>query len=300
MSTEWMSAGEKGAVLGIRFVVFLCTVLGRRAGRFFLLFLAFYYVLFSRRARRASKSYLTKLHPGQAGFWRSYRHVLTFARVTLDRLFFAQGRTDLFEVSSQGEEHLRELRERKRGALLLLAHVGSFEAARALSEDRQFRVNILGYFRNARMLNSTLEELNPNINLRLIDLTPDSVGFVFKVQKCIEAGEIVATMGDRVGTDGKTAQATFLGAPAQFPTGPFLLAAVLGCPVFLAFGLYSEPNRYQLCCEPFAERIVLPRREAREPALAELAQRYATRLEEHCRRAEYNWFNFYDFWEKAG
>jgi predicted LPLAT superfamily acyltransferase len=25
-------------------------------------------------------------------------------------------------------------------------------------------------------------------------------------------------------------------------------------------------------------------------------QRYVTRLEFHCRRAPYNWFNFYDFW----
>ena len=191
---------------------------------------------------------------------------------------------------------MHALRDKKQGALFILAHVGSFEAARTFSEDKAFRINALGYFRNARMLNSTLEKLNPNINLRLIDLTPDSIDFIFTVKERIKAGEIVSTMGDRVGVDGKFAMADFLGKPAPFPTGPFLLAGMLHCPVYLAFGLYSEPNRYDLYCEPFAEAIKLPRGD-REQALAEQVQKYAARLEHYCRRSELNWFNFYDFWE---
>ena len=33
-----------------------------------------------------------------------------------------------------------------------------------------------------------------------------------------------------------------------------------------------------------------------DETLEETMQRYVTRLEFHCRRAPYNWFNFYDFW----
>ena len=87
----------------------------------------------------------------------------------------------------------------------------------------------------------------------------------------------------------------FLGAPASFPTGPYLLAAALGCPVYLGFGLYHEPNRYALYCEPFAERVVLPRA-TRAEAVRDHVARYAARLEHFCRLAPYNWFNFYDFW----
>jgi predicted LPLAT superfamily acyltransferase len=64
------------------------------------------------------------------------------------------------------------------------------------------------------------------------------------------------------------------------------------------FGLYTAPSRYDLYCEPFAERITLPRR-GREQALLDVVQRYADRLEEHARRAPDNWFNFYDFWGSA-
>jgi predicted LPLAT superfamily acyltransferase len=108
----------------------------------------------------------------------------------------------------------------------------------------------------------------------------------------------VAVLGDRVGVNEKTATAQFLGAPARFPTGPFTLAALLRCPIYLTFGLYRAPNRYDLYCEPLAQHLELPRG-AREAALAAHVQRYADRLEHYCRLAPDNWFNFYDFWGDA-
>ena len=87
----------------------------------------------------------------------------------------------------------------------------------------------------------------------------------------------------------------FLGGRARFPTGPFVLAAVLHCPVLLTFGLHHAPNRYDLYCEPFAERSTCraPRAKRR---CASYVQRFASRLEHYCRLAPDNWFNFYDFW----
>ncbi|MEL6187082.1 MAG: lipid A biosynthesis acyltransferase, partial [Myxococcota bacterium] len=83
---------------------------------------------------------------------------------------------------------------------------------------------------------------------------------------------------------------------ARFPTGPFMLASILQCPIYLTFGIFREPNLYQLSCEPFAERLSLPRR-GRDDALREHVQRYARALEAKARSAPDNWFNFYDFWE---
>ncbi len=60
--------------------------------------------------------------------------------------------------------------------------------------------------------------------------------------------------------------------------------------------MFFEPNRYALSCEPFAEQIVLPRKD-RDAALAAYVERFARRLEDKARSAPDNWFNFYDFWE---
>jgi predicted LPLAT superfamily acyltransferase len=88
----------------------------------------------------------------------------------------------------------------------------------------------------------------------------------------------------------------FLGEPAPFAHGPFILASLLECPVYLFFCL-REGNGYRIYCEPFAERIVLPRGE-RVPRLREYLQQYARRLEAYCMKAPYQWFNFYDFWRR--
>jgi len=75
-----------------------------------------------------------------------------------------------------------------------------------------------------------------------------------------------------------------------------VLAHALGCPVYLFFCL-KERDGHRLYFEPFAERIALPRRE-RAAHLAEHARRYAERLEYYCRKAPFQWFNFFDFWAR--
>ena len=82
---------------------------------------------------------------------------------------------------------------------------------------------------------------------------------------------------------------------AVAPSGVYLLAAALHCPVYLIFGLYRDPNRYDIHCELFAEEVVLPRN-ARPAGIAVYAQLYADRLAHYGRLAPDNWFNFFDFW----
>jgi predicted LPLAT superfamily acyltransferase len=294
---RWQDVAEKGSVLAIRLLVVLATTLGRPAARAALHLVAAWYVLFHPAVRRASRDYLVRLQR-RAGLADVYRHVLCFARVTLDRLFLVRGDARSFELSFNGEAHLRALRDSRRGALLLLSHVGSFEVLRASSEARDLPVAFLGYFRNARMINAALRELNPAVDAQLIEIRPGDPSFVLEVEQRIAEGSPVGTMSDRVGFDGKSVVAPFLGTPARFPPGPYLLAAALGCPVYLVFCLYREPNRYELHCEPFAERVSLPRA-ARAEALAGYAARYAARLEHYCRLAPLNWFNFYDFWSRS-
>jgi len=285
---------ERGSVLGIRILVVLSTLLGRRLTSLVLPVIATWYALLDGQVRRASLDYLRRIH-GRATLGQVIRHVGCFAQVTLDRLFMLRGRLDVFDVHTHGEAHLTGLAERKQGALLIMAHLGSFEIMRSLSATRRLPVNILGYFQNAQLINAVLVGLDPATDARFISVRPNDPTFVFEVEDRIRAGEMVGTMGDRVGFDGKAVRVPFLGGTAAFPTGPYLMAAVLHCPVYLAFSLYRAPNRYDLYCEPFAEQVHLPRGD-RQAALTGLAARYAARLEAYCREAPENWFNFYDFW----
>ncbi len=114
----------------------------------------------------------------------------------------------------------------------------------------------------------------------------------------IDRGEIVAIAADRL-PEGDAEQgipARFLGAPALFPRGPFILASILKCPVFTAFCTRTPEGRYLLDVEPFANPLRLPRKQRNEH-LNRVVQSYAHRLESICQRSPLEWFNFFKFWQ---
>lgn len=264
--------------------------------RAFLRLLALYYALFDRRVIAASRQWWTAVD-GEAPPWRKiYGHVRRFANVSVDRIFLLSDRAGAFTFSRDGDDHLARLERERRGAILLGAHLGSFEAMRLGGQHDELRLNIVGNFSNAAMANALLDRIGGGKNrARVIHADPSDIGFVFTIKERIEAGEMVAILGDRVAEGQASVTVDFFGRPARFPSGPFVLASLLKCPVYLTFGLFHEPNHYALSCEPFAERLDIPRKD-REAALRAHVQRFAHRLEDKAREAPDNWFNFYDFW----
>jgi len=293
---EWLRLPELGSTAAITALVWASRLVGRRGIRGVLYGVALYYALFARRAAMASRQYLSLLYE-RVTFAMIYRHVLQFVQCALDRIFFVRERFEPFETTHHGEEHLVGLQRSGRGAILLGAHLGSFEAMRALAKARDLKISAVVHFENARRINAVLRRLNPGFMESIIEIDPENRGFILEVQQRVEAGEMVAILGDRVGLGEKSVEVEFLGRPARFPTGPFLLAAALGCPIYLTFGLHHPPNRYSLYCVPFADRLELPRA-SRQQAVVDQVQRWAGRLEYFCRVAPYNWFNFYDFWKR--
>jgi predicted LPLAT superfamily acyltransferase len=293
--SEWLARRERGTRMGIRTLLLVTRVLGRRGGRVLLRVIMFYFTLFAPAARRASRQWYERV-TGHSSFWTSYRHMLRFAEVALDRLFFVRGQLEHFEFDRKGTQLMQELVASGRGAILLGAHFGSFEAMRAAARGSSLPINILAHNENARMIAAFLDEVSGGQSrVRVIEIDPRARTYILEVQRCIDAGELVAVLGDRLGLNERSTTVEFFGAPARFPTGPYIMASVLRCPVLTVFGTYVAPRRYVLRCEMFAERVELPRKD-RERALAGYVEQYARRLEHYARAAPDNWFNFYDFW----
>lgn len=94
---------------------------------------------------------------------------------------------------------------------------------------------------------------------------------------------------------GRNVQVDFLGHPAPFPQGPWLLAGLLMPGQFTVLPKARE-GRYRVILEPFAD-AVLWRRSDRQQVIADWATRYAERLGHYCLEAPQQWFNFYPFWK---
>jgi predicted LPLAT superfamily acyltransferase len=291
---QWLRERERGSMFGIRALLFAHRLFGRGFAAVILRVVAFYYVVFAASVRRTSRDYLRRVID-DPGFFDVVRHVATFAICSFDRILLAAGKTGGFAFERTGDHHLAALARDKRGALLLGAHLGSFEVLRAMSDHEGLVVNVLAHFANARKITAVLETVAPGMSARIIAIDPDAPHYVLRVRECIEAGELVAVLGDRTGLGEGVATVDFLGGKAALPTGPYALASVLHCPIYLTFGLFVGGNRYSLFCEPFAESVELPRAE-RAARMQALAQRYADRLEVYVRKAPYCWFNFFDFW----
>ena len=293
---DWLSVRESGTLRGLRFLAFTLTYVGRAPARFMLYFVSLYYLLRHGVARRASRDFLTRAgHP--AGWLWQWRHITRFAHAALDRVAFVSGHASRFDITRTGSHHLDALHEQQRGALLIGAHLGSFEAMSASGRaERPQPLNVVVNEANAKRMGELLSSLDPQRSAHFISLEGSPVVAALEIRDRIEAGELVALLADRIGDENDTVTVDFFGAPARFPKGPFALAAALKCPVYLTFGLYRGGRRYDLFCEPFADPLRLERKD-RAGAIARVVARYAERLEEYARREPLNWFNFYDFWE---
>lgn len=302
----WLSTVERGSILGMRLTVWFYRLFGRRLSALFILPIVGYFFLTDRKGRRASRRYLERLYArpdarlvlGRAPtLWDCFLHYREFAQSILDRLAFWLGDTRDLEFIFHGEEHFARLLAIKQGAIVLGAHIGSFDALRVLAERGRIAVNVLMFTQHAQRINSLFSRLNPDADVRVINLYPPSVRSVLAIRDRVRRGEFVAILGDRVGIgdERRVTRVPFLGKAASFPEGPFLLASALQCPVLLMVGLRRNATTYEVFTESLAERVSLPET-SRAERLHELVEAYVRRLEAYCSRAPYQWFNFYDFW----
>ncbi|MGZ5269492.1 MAG: LpxL/LpxP family acyltransferase [Ramlibacter sp.] len=298
-SPQWMLRKERGNLFWLRVMSTLSVWIGRRPSRVVLYGIALYFVVAASAARKASRNYLDRCLGRRASWLDVYRHVLSFASTIHDRVYLLNDRRDLFDLRTDEEELASMLkRVEQQGAFLLGAHVGSFEVLRSLaSAEPWLKLSVAMYPENARRINQTLAAINPKAVQDIIAL--GHVDSMLRVNQALRDRAVVGILADRAVRADQPLTLPFLGAPAQFATGPFRLAALMKRPVYFMVGLYRGGNRYDV----HFELIHDPARDAalaKDAAVREMLTRYVDALERHCRSAPYNWFNFYDFWESDG
>lgn len=302
---HWSRQAERGSALGLRLTVLSYRLLGDTFARLLLRPIVGWLFLSGKAARKASLDYLRRLHAMQPGapaptWGNAYRHMLAFADANLDKLAAWTGRVAHAGLTFDRQRDFEALLASGHGAVLLGAHFGNLEMMRALAHLNGIaRVNAVVYTDHAQRFNAALASTDPGFEVNLLQISNLGPDTAILLREKIERGELLVIVGDRTppAENGRVVTADFLGAPALFPQGPFILAALLECPVFL-FVCAREQRGYCVHFEPFAERIELPRGR-REAAIAVYAQRYADRLAVLCQRAPFQWFNFFDFWAGA-
>ena len=293
-TADWIRHRERGNIALLRIMAFISLRLGRTLSRIPLYGIAIYFFLFAPSARRHSRHYL-RLALGHAPRARDrFRQILSFATTIHDRVYLINQQFQLFNITIEGEAMMRAQSASGRGALLMGAHMGSFEVMHSLGRrQRGLQVAMAMYEENARKINATLAAINPRLVPDIIYL--GRIDAMLNIAERLGRGAFIGVLGDRTLGREAVQAVTMLGERAYLPTGPMRAAAILRCPVFFMAGLYRGKNNYHVVFERIADFSATPGA-ARNVAVHSAIERYAAVLDEHCRANPYNWFNFYDFW----
>jgi predicted LPLAT superfamily acyltransferase len=298
----WAQQGERGNRFVLRLMAFIAVAFGRPVARLVLHPITCYFLAFAPQARRHSARYLARALGRPPTLAERYRHFHAFASTVLDRVYLARGRVHEFDLHLEGGPFMDALVAQGRGALLIGAHLGSFEALHAVGASRPgLRVAMAMYPDNARLIHEALQAIAPGFELDIIPIgRPSST---LAVRDRLDAGGLVGMLGDRVlGQEGPRSgivELPFLGHNARFSDGPFRLALLLKRQLVFMVGLYRGGARYDVRFEALADFSAAPAdAAARDNLLRDAMRAYVQRLEGLCREAPANWFNFYDFWNE--
>lgn len=303
---HWAETSERGSFWGPALMGFIYRVLGRTVCLAVMAPVITYFYFAGAKQRRASHDYLTRVwrlrgRSDKPNIWHGLKHFFAFGESLVDRFGAWTGRLDRRDIDAIEGASFEAMRNDTRGSLILSAHVGATEIVRAMATRYQKRrLTILIHSAQAPHYDALIKRFAPQSQVSLVQAGEFDVATAVALSSAIERGEWVVIMGDRMpvrrSERGITAQ--FLGAPTQFPQGPFVLAASLRCPIYMLF-CTKRQGRHRVQVTALSEGVAMPRRN-REAALQALVQQYATALEGIVLAAPYQWFNFYDYWPDGG
>ncbi len=309
---HWSSHAERGTILGIQFLLWIYSTFGRKVFSLLLKPVMAYYYLRGGSVKDASDDFIQQVNayarikgiqlPEKL---TTYRHLVSFGETMLDKLAAWRGDFSDKNLTVHGIEHYETLAQREKGIVLLGSHLGNLELCRALSRRHtHLKINALVFTEHAERFNTVMKTVNPQSEVNVIQVSKIGPDTAILLQQKIDDGEWIVIVGDRtsVTKENRVIWADFLGKPAPFPQGPFMLASILKQPVYLMFGLRDDTQKdplFDVYLEPFSEQIILPRGK-REEALQEVVQNYAQRLEHFTLKAPSQWYNFFNFWQLTG
>jgi len=305
-SPHWAQMKEYGVIWGMHLLLRIYLLFGRTVLQLFLYPVVIYYWLINRQARQASQAYLNRLavfSPSlkvTGSFFWSCRHFISFANAIIDKLAAWSGTLSQTDVQYYGQNELMAEIRKGQGVVLLGSHLGNLEVCRLIADfNKTIHINVLVHTKHAPKFNRLLKRISDNSRLNLIQVTEVTPATSMLLSDKIDAGELVIIAADRtpVSNRQRVTKVDFLGAEALFPQGPFILAALLKCPVYTVFCL-KQQGKHVIYFDRFSEMLKFPRK-TREQAMQQIIQHYAERLQTYCLKEPLQWFNFFDFWRIA-
>lgn len=303
LNHHWAKQQERGTKFFLDVTRWIVMYLPLWAIRIATFIVVSYFFLTSYKARRHIRLYqqrLTQTYPHiHLPRWSIFQHFLAFGEAITDRFAVWQKKIVYADLQLDDVDNIyHDIDQHGRGQILLCSHFGNIEICRALVDNGHhpdFVLNVLVHSQHAQAFNDALVKAGAN-ELPLIQVSELDAQKMLELHQRLERGEWIAIAADRIPIRGdKTQTVNFLGSPAEFPQGAWLLATLLKSPINTVFCI-KEKTGYRLKLRRFCTAIT-GRGGARQQQIDHAMQKYADLLAQECSEHPLQWFNFYDFWD---
>lgn len=263
------------------------------------------YFLFSPRRRAVGQRFYGTLYPeknrGQLNrcTWKQFQ---SFTNVYLDRHLQRQG--NVLRHTIEGLEHIETAIEHKKGAILLMSHLGNWEvAANALKQEMaDIELMLLMGVRHKEEIEKIQKNSVHQDGIRIVGINEDggSPLDIIEAVRFLQKGGIVSMTGDMIWrSDQRSVNATFLGQHIGLPEAPYSLALVTGAPIIVFFAIRTGNRRYRILAKAPIQ-VHAAARHQRSAAIQRAAQAYADCLERTLVQYPFEWFHFDEFLRPKG
>ena len=252
----------------------------------------FIYVLAPRARRRLEKNQARALggDVAPAKLREAVLAVLTnYGYYLLDFLALRRRRRAQLMRTRRGFDHLKDAADQGRGAILVTAHLGSWEMAALFLADEARSLTLVSQAEEIGYLGTMRSRIRAGQRHGEMLVGRDPMAAIELLDR-LRRGELVGMQLDRVPGESFTS-VPFCGLRLKMPRGPARLARASGAPIVPVFALFTEDDRYDLEIEaPIDPRGL---------SEGEIMERLAAVLERRVRAHPHQWLMMQDPWDDA-
>lgn len=262
------------------------------------------FFIMAQRRRRTSVDFYGTLYPQKGALHAhscAWRQFLNFTNLFMDHYLSVEGDQRPLQYTFEGCEHLQQAHASGTGCVLIMSHMGNWQAAAHMLKADLPELPLMLYMGQAQkqQIEKRQKEVLKagGVHIVAVDEAGGSPFDIVEGVRFLREGGIVSLTGDRIWRKGqRSVEATFLKRPIRLPEAPYILALMGGAPLIFFFAFRTGPGRYHFTATP-PHYLKPASRQQRPAAIQAAAQQYTTALETAVHAYPLQWYHFEPFFE---
>ncbi len=293
---SWSGEG-KGTALGHKILISIVKIAGPIPAYFSLIWVIIFYLFKDKNGKEGITEYYRQLTNNKMPtIFDIYSNYYSFGMTMIDKIVFLVKRGKYFKFKYFNEDYIEKALKEGKGAILLSAHIGNWDIAGNLLQNRlKTTINAVMVDNEKTKIKEAVDDIDKKREFNIIPLKTDSPDTMIAIRQALTRNELICLHGDRT-IDEKGITLKFFGKDAIFPDGAFQIATLTEAPIIPVFILKEGFRTYTFKAYDILRFTNISRNE-RKIKIEAGVKTFVGILEGILKKRPDQWFNFYSFWK---